>query len=95
MIQVGIVDDHAIVAQGFKLLIELQADLTVAAEYSSYNEAIQNLPTQKLDVIIVDILLPDVSGIELIKQVKAHYPATRIIALSMYDSEPYISDLVN
>jgi len=94
MIQVGIVDDHAIVVQGFKLLIELQDDLTVIAEYSTYNEAIQNLPKQKLDVLIVDILLPDVSGIELIKQVKTHYPEIRIIALSMYDSEPYISEAV-
>jgi len=94
MIQVGIVDDHAIVVQGFKLLIELQDDLTVVAEYSTYNDAIQNLPKQRLDVLIVDILLPDVSGIELIKQIKTHYPETRIIALSMYDSEPYISEAI-
>ncbi|WP_448567352.1 response regulator [Thalassotalea ganghwensis] len=94
MIKVGIVDDHAIVAQGFKLLIELQKDLSVVAEYCSFNDALQQLPHQQLDVLIVDVLLPDVSGIELMKHVTAHYPDTRIIALSMYDNEPYISEAI-
>ena len=95
MIKVGIVDDHAVVAQGFKLLIELESDLEVVAEYRTYAQAVEALPSKKLDVLIVDILLPDISGIELIKQVTSFSPQTRLIALSMYDSEPYISEAIN
>lgn len=92
MINIGIVDDHAIVTNGFKMLINLENDFSVVAEFSNYEETINNLNAHQLDVLIVDILLPDISGIELIKKVASDYPNIQLIAFSMYNNEPYVSE---
>lgn len=91
MTNIGIVDDHAIVKSGFKLLIELEADFRVVAEFSSYDETIRNVFAHHLDVLIVDICLPDISGLELIARLQKQLPDIIIIAFSMYDREPYVS----
>lgn len=92
MRKISIVDDHVIVMEGLKRLIEIEQELTVVGEYISYEEAINGLKVQSTDILIVDILLPGISGLELIKQAKMLYPKLRIIAVSMYDNEPYVSE---
>ena len=92
VIKIAIVDDHAIVSDGFKQLIDIEEDLTVVAVFRSYSEAVTKLPYTEVDMIIVDILLPDTSGIVLMNHISKHHPNINIIALSMYDKEPYISE---
>jgi len=92
MQNIGIVDDHEIVIDGFKRLIELDQQFVVVAEYNSYEEAIQGLLQTPVDILIVDISLPGKSGIELVLQVKETYPDILTIVVSMYDNEPYVSE---
>ncbi len=92
MVNIGIVDDHVIVREGFKRLIELEPDLEVAAEYGSYDDAIKDLPKQSIEVLVVDILLLGKSGLELIQYVRETHPEIRNIVVSMYDNEPYVSE---
>lgn len=94
MLNIGIVDDHAIIIDGYKRLIELESNLTVVGAYGSYDEAIAGLSQQSFHILIVDILLPQKNGLELIKQVNISYPKTRMIAVSMYDNEPYVSEAI-
>jgi len=95
MVSIGVVDDHEIVREGFKRLIELEQGLTVSDEYSCYDDAVEGLRKQCVDLLIVDVSLQGKSGIELMGYVNSEYPQIRIIALSMYDNEPYVSQAIN
>ena len=95
MINIAIVDDHHVVADGFSRLINLQADLNVDAIASSYEEAIEYLSQNSPHLMIIDVSLKGKSGIELVNHVHKHHPEIKLITLSMYDTEPYISDALN
>jgi len=94
MKRIGIVDDHLIVVDGFKRLIELEKQLMVVGEYVSSEDAIEGLLQTPVDILIVDISLPGKNGIELIRQVKEDYPEILTVTVSMYDNEPYISEAI-
>jgi len=84
-----IVDDHPIVRQGLKRLIDQHADLVVCAEASDGHEALEAIRASKPDAAIVDIMLAEASGIELIKDIKARYPDVAILVLSYHDEVIY------
>jgi DNA-binding NarL/FixJ family response regulator len=86
---VMLVDDHPIVRQGLSQLINQEADLFVVAEASSAREAMELLTKMTPDIAIVDILLDDRSGIELIKDIRSLYANLPILALSMHDEALY------
>ena len=87
--KVVIVDDHPIVRQGLEQLISHEADLVVCGQAESANEAMQVIKATGPDVVIVDIVLKDSSGLDLIKDVKSQYPDTLVLAMSMYDELLY------
>ena len=95
MIKIAIVDDHELVAEGFARLINLQDDMTVISMSNSYDEAIQKLNDELPDLMIIDISLPGKSGIELLGDIHQKHPDIKLITLSMYDVEPYISNALN
>jgi len=84
-----IVDDHPIVRQGLKRLIDQHADLVVCAEAGDGHEALDAIRASKPDAAIVDIMLAEASGIELIKDIKARYPDVAILVLSYHDEVIY------
>jgi len=84
-----IVDDHPIVRQGLKRLIDQHADLVVCAEAGDGHEALEAIRASKPDAAIVDIMLAEASGIELIKDIKARYPDVAILVLSYHDEVIY------
>jgi len=84
-----VVDDHPIVRQGLKRLIDQHAGLVVCAEACDDNEALEAIRASKPDAAIVDIMLADASGIELIKSIKARYPDIAILVLSYHDEAIY------
>ena len=84
-----IVDDHPIVRQGLKQLIDQQADLVVCAEAGGVREALGAIAASKPDAAVVDLVLGDASGIELIKDIKARHPDVAILALSVHDEALY------
>ena len=87
--RVLIVDDHPIVRQGLVQLIDRQNDLLVGAEAEDASGAMAHLRRQPFDIAIVDLSLPGVSGIELIKQVQAEKPDLPVLVLSMHDEQFY------
>lgn len=88
-IRILVVDDHAIVREGLCLLLKEEADLEVVAQAANGKEAIKLAETLHPDVAIIDVVMPELNGIETAKQIKANSPATAIIMLSAYDYEAY------
>lgn len=87
--QLLIVDDHPIVRQGLVQLIDRQDDLQVCGEAESTEEAMELIRNQSFDIAIVDLSLPGISGVELIKQIKAEQPDLPVLVLSMHDEQFY------
>ncbi len=88
-IKILIVDDHPIVRQGLTQLIENEPGLEVCSQAEDAPQAMSILKKIQPDIIIVDILLKDSSGMELIKDIKIRYPDIPILALSMHDESLY------
>lgn len=84
-----VVDDHPILRHGIAELINREADLSVAAEADSAEAALEVLARQTMALAIVDISLPGVSGLELIKTLKVRYPQLRVLVMSMHDEMVY------
>lgn len=90
MIRILIADDHAIVRDGLKQLFELQDDIVVAAEASSGGEVLDALREDKFDLLLLDMSMHGVSGVDLISRIHSRYPRQRILILSMH-TEPNIA----
>jgi DNA-binding NarL/FixJ family response regulator len=88
-IKVLLVDDHPLVREGLVNLISQQADLQICGEASSEPQALELIRTVQPHVAIVDISLESGSGIELIKSIKALFPAVMVLVLSMHDESLY------
>src|SRR5215467_11919560 len=80
-----IVDDHPLVREGLIGLLGAQSDFAVCGEASGAAEARQVVAAARPDVAIVDLALPDGSGLDLIKEFKAKWPAMKLLVLSMHD----------
>ncbi len=87
--RVLLVDDHAVVRHGLALLINNERDLTVCGEASDAGSALKTAEKLQPDLVVVDIALGDTDGIELIKQMHARWPTTRVLALSMHSENLY------
>jgi len=89
-----IVDDHPVVLEGMKALL-LDSDIVlVKACCSDAQSALAFLETDTVEVILLDINLPDISGIDLCKQIKHKYPGTHIIAISNYNERSMITKMI-
>jgi DNA-binding NarL/FixJ family response regulator len=86
-----IADDHAMVRDGVKNLIQQNKDLTVIGEARSGNETLELYEKLKPDLLIMDISMPDMNGMEVSRTILAKNPNANIVILSMYDDEDYIS----
>ncbi len=83
MTEIYIVDDHKMVLEGLSLLLNTDAELRVSKTFSNANDLIEDLGKHVPDVILMDINMPELNGIEATKIIKKSYPAVHIIALSM------------
>jgi two-component system, NarL family, response regulator NreC len=83
-------DDHAVVRQGLKALLEDEANFNVVGEAGGGLEAIQMASELKPEVLVVDIMMDDISGIEVARQVRENSPRTAIVVLSMYGDKKHV-----
>lgn len=83
-------EDHHLVRQGTRLLLEAEADFQVVGEAADGLRTLEETIRLHPDVLIVDIVLPNLNGIEVIRAVKKRTPDVVIVALSMYDTEGYV-----
>jgi len=88
-IRLLLVDDHAVVRSGLKMLLENERDVEIIGEASSAAEAIEGAVRLKPDVILMDIGLPDLSGIDATREIKKRVPEVAIVALTIHEDEEY------
>src|ERR1041385_660550 len=84
-----LVDDHAVVRSGLKMLLENERDVEIVGEAGSAHEAIEAATTLAPNVILMDIGLPDLSGIEATREIKKRLPDVAIVALTIHEDEEY------
>jgi two-component system response regulator NreC len=84
-----LVDDHAVVRSGLRMLLENERDVEIIGEAASAHEAIEAAVRLKPNVILMDIGLPDLSGIDATRQIKTHIPEVSIVALTIHEDEEY------
>jgi two-component system, NarL family, response regulator LiaR len=83
-IRVAIADDHAVVRQGLRTFLELQDDVEVVGEAADGAEAVELVAASEPDVVLLDLVMPRLDGIEAIKRIRARCPATRILVLTSF-----------
>jgi DNA-binding NarL/FixJ family response regulator len=93
-IRVALVDDHSLVRDGIKALLAVMAPLEVVGEAESGAQAIEMVGRCKPDLLLVDISLRDMNGLELTRVVRSQHPALKVLVLSMYDNNEYVSESV-
>ncbi len=84
-----LVDDHAVVRSGLRMLLEPEADFEVVGEAGSGREALKAVAEMRPDIVLMDIGLPDISGIEAAAEIKRLRPETAIVALTIHEDEEY------
>ncbi len=93
-IRVLLAEDHVVVREGTRELIQRQPDMEVVGEAGDGEEAIEMVDKLRPDVVIMDISMPKLSGIEATKQIKVLHPATAVLILTAYDNDQYIFALL-
>ena len=89
-IRILIADDHAMVREGTRQILEQEADLEVVAEAGDGEEAVRLAGIFKPDVAIIDIAMPKLDGIQATKQIKAQYPNIVVLILTAYDDDQFV-----
>jgi two-component system response regulator NreC len=91
-IKTVVVDDHAVVRSGIRLLLEVEEDIEVVAEAGDAREAVFEARAHKPDVILLDVVMPGRSGIEVIPDLLKESPESKILLLSMQDDAAYVRE---
>ncbi|MEE8494481.1 MAG: response regulator transcription factor, partial [Nitrospirales bacterium] len=93
-IKVLIADDHRVVREGLAAILKTKENIVVVGEAQDGHEAVEKARSLLPDVILMDVSMPRMGGVEATRQIKRESPHIGIIALTMYDEEHYIFDLV-
>ena len=93
-IRVLIADDHKIMLAGLRSLLEKQTDFEVVGEADNGRTAVQMAHEKKPDVVVMDVSMPDLNGIEATKQIIESLPETRVIALSMHSDKRFVMGML-
>ena len=89
MVRILVVDDHAVVRAGVQHFMADVPDMKIAGEADSANEAIRMIRSQEWDIVLLDIAMPDKSGVEVLKQIKREKPDLPVLILSMHPESRY------
>jgi len=94
-IRLLLVDDHQIVRAGLRMLFSAEADMTIVGEAESGAEALVAVQALQPDVVIMDVAMPGMNGIEATRRIKEISPSTVILALTMHEDEQYFFEMLN
>jgi DNA-binding NarL/FixJ family response regulator len=94
-IKVLLVDDHAIIREGLRSLLEKQPEMEVIADTDDGRKAIELVRELLPDIVIMDITMPGLNGIEATRQITAEFPDVKVIALSIHSKRRYVADMLS
>lgn len=94
MIKILIVDDHEMFIDGLEFILEKEENIKIIHKCLTASEIFDNELLSKIDIILLDINLPDISGIDVCKRLRVSHPEIKILVLSMYDEESYITEIL-
>src|SRR3954453_5318719 len=89
-----LVDDHAVVRQGFKMILDAQSDMEIVGEAGNGREAVELAEQLKPDVVVMDVAMPELNGIEATRRLASSLPHTRVVALSMHKDSVYVREIL-
>src|SRR5438067_6729504 len=95
MIKIIIADDHQMFIDGIKALLKNERDIKVVGEALNGNEVLSLLAKEKADIVLMDVNMPEMDGIEATSLVRVKFPDVRILMLTMYNKHEFISRLIN
>lgn len=93
-IRILVADDHAVVRRGLRHIFAMSPDVVIAAEAADGGEVLQKLGTTQVDVLLMDISMPDTDAVELVKRVKAERPQVSVLVHSMHAESPIASRML-
>lgn len=94
MIHILLVDDHAILREGLQALLSYYPDVKVVGEARDGAEAIKLVAQLNPDVVLMDIAMPGINGLEATRHIRQEYPGTRVLILTQYEDQPYVLPLL-
>ena len=94
MIRLIIADDHPVISDGLKLILEKEKDIQLVATVENGIELMKILETVEADVILMDVNMPEMSGIEATRKIKAHYPTMKVLSFSQYDEKRFVKQML-
>jgi DNA-binding NarL/FixJ family response regulator len=89
-----LVDDHAVVRHGFMMILGAQADMEIVGEAANGREAIELAEQLRPDIVVMDVAMPELNGIEATRRLAASQPHTRVVALSMHKDSVYVREIL-
>jgi DNA-binding NarL/FixJ family response regulator len=89
-IRILLADDHTVMRNGLRLLLERQSNLTVVGEAADGRQAVELAASEKPDVVVMDIAMPHLNGVEAARQIVNRAPLTAVVILSMHSVESYV-----
>jgi two-component system response regulator NreC len=93
-VKILLADDHTIVRQGLKLILSAHEDLQVVGEAANGREAVELAAKLRPDIVLMDVQMPELNGIEATKKMVAAHPRIRILALSMHKESVYVREIL-
>jgi len=93
-IRILLADDHAVVRQGFKMILSAEPDMEIVGEAGNGREAVEQAERIRPDIVVMDVAMPELNGIEATRRLAAAMPHTRVIALSMHKDSVYVREIL-
>jgi DNA-binding NarL/FixJ family response regulator len=93
-IRILLADDHAVVRQGFKMILDAQADMEIVGEAGNGRQAVELAEQLRPDVVVMDVAMPELNGIEATRRLASSVPHARVVALSMHKDSVYVREIL-
>src|SRR5208337_648039 len=93
-IRILLADDHAVVRHGFKMILSAQPDMEIVGEAGNGRDAVELAERLKPEVVVMDVSMPELNGIEATRRLADSTPHTRVLALSMHKDSVYVREIL-